>query len=493
MGLMGAPGELSLFLHRVRDLARRPPVTCAPDTTVVELARRMLREGVGATLVVGADGASRGIITDRDLRRKVVAEGRDPTTARAAEIMSAPLVTVGIDAFAFEALLEMTRREIHHLVVVDGGRSVGVVSSHDFLLLQATHPVLLAREITRAVSMEALITHARQVTGLVRRLVGEGASAHDVGQIVAELNDRIVVRVLALAAGALEEAGEDAPPGAYCWLAFGSEARREQTLRTDQDNGLVYADPPPHLATRASEYYARLAGAVIEGLVTVGFPRCEGNFMASNPRWCQPLSAWSARLEHWIANPSPEQILPACIVFDLRPIAGALELGRTLRDLISGWAPGQRAFHALLANDVVARRTPLTLFGHVAVVRRGPHRGRVDVKGAGGMQLAGAARLHALELGLAETNTIERFRVAGERSLYLEDQVREITDAYQHLMRLRLVHQLDQLARGEPPDNYIDPYRLSHADHLLLRDALKTVRRIQADLRDRFVTDRFGS
>jgi CBS domain-containing protein len=468
-------------------------VTCAPDTTVVQLARQMLREGVGSILVVGADGAPLGIITDRDLRSKVVAEGRDPTAARAGEIMSAPLVTIAPDAFAFEALLAMTRREIHHLVVVDGGRPVGVVSSRDFLLLQATHPVLLAREITRAVSMDALITRARQVTGLVRRLVGEGASAYDVGQIVAELNDRIVVRVLALAAGALEEAGEDAPPGAYCWMAFGSEARREQTLRTDQDNGLVYADPPPYLATRAAAYYARLADAAIEGLVSVGFPRCEGDFMASNPRWCQPLSAWSARLERWIANPSPEQILPASLVLDLRPVAGAHELTATLRGLIGDLAPGQRNFHALLANDVVARRVPLTLFGNVAVARRGPHRGRVDVKGAGGMQLAGTARLLALELGLAETNTIERFRVAGERSHYRADEIREITDAYQHLMRLRLVHQLDQLARGEPLDNYVDPYRLSHADHLLFRDALKTVRRVQAGLRDRFVTDRFAS
>jgi CBS domain-containing protein len=453
----------------------------------------MLREGAGSILVVGADGAPLGIITDRDLRSKVVAEGRDPTAARAGEIMSAPLITIVPDAFAFEALLEMTRREIHHLVVVQEGRPIGIVSSQDFLLLQATHPVLLAREIARASSMDALIAHARQMTGLVRRLVGEGASAHDVGQIVAELNDRIVLRVLALSAGALEEAGEDAPPGVYCWLAFGSEARREQTLRTDQDNGLVYADPPPHLAVRAAAYYARLAGDVIQGLVSVGFPRCEGDFMASNPRWCQPLSVWSARLEHWIANPAAEQILPASLVFDLRPVAGAFELAETLSGLIGTLAPRQRVFQALMASDVVARRVPLTLFGNVAVARRGPHRGRVDIKGAGGMQLAGAARLHALELGLTETNTIERFRLAGERSLYRQDEVREITDAYQHLMRLRLVHQLDQSARGEPFDNYVDPYRLSHADHLLFRDALKTVRRVQAGLRDRFVTDRLAS
>jgi len=132
-----------------------------------------------------------------------------------------------------------------------------------------------------------------------------------------------VIRVLALTAGELEEAGEETPPGRYCWLAFGSEARREQTLRTDQDNGLVYEDPPAHLAPRAAEYYARFAAAAIRGLVRVGFPACPGNCMASNPIWCQPASVWEGYFRRWMKEAGPEHVLAACIYFDVRPLGGA--------------------------------------------------------------------------------------------------------------------------------------------------------------------------
>lgn len=482
-------GELSLFRLHVRAMIKRPPVTCALDVPAIEVARRLSREGVGSVVVVSEAGGPVGIVTDRDLRRKVLAEGRDPASTPVAAIMSAPIVTLAPSAFAFEAVLEMTRHRIRHLVLVEEGRLVGVVSSHDFLALHTTHPVTLAREITRAVSLDALAELSGRVTTLVRRLADEGGTAYDIGQIVAELNDRIVVRVLALAAGALEESGEEAPPTRFCWLSFGSEARREQTLRTDQDNGLVYDDPPAHLAARAAGYYAKLADVIIQSLVRVGFPRCPGNFMASNPRWCQPASVWRGYFLRWMKEARPEHVLEACIHFDLRPLGGEIEIGTALRAIVRAEAPAQRTFLGYLARDVVSRRLPVTLFGNLSVHRSGPHRGAVDLKGAGGLQLVGAARLYSLALGLAETNTIDRLRGAGSARLFKESEAREVTDAFQHLMRLRLVHQLGQIARAEEPDNYISPSQLSRADALLLRDAMKTVARVQAEVRERFATD----
>jgi CBS domain-containing protein len=483
------PGELSLFLHRVRDLIKRAPVTCEPGASAVDVAQRLSREGVGSVVVVGADGAPVGIVTDRDLRRKVVAEGRDPATTPVSAIMSTPLVTLRPSAFAFEAVLEMTRHRIRHVVLVEEGRPVGVVSSRDFLALQTTHPVMLAREITRAVSLDTLAELAGRVTTLVRRLVDEGGTAYDIGQIVAELNDRIVVRTLGLAAGELEDAGEEAPPIDFCWLSFGSEARREQTLRTDQDNGLVYADPPAHLAARAAAYYARFADAAIRSLVRVGFPRCPGNNMASNPTWCQPVSVWTDYFRRWMREAGPEHVLAACIYFDARPLGGASELGAALTTIIRTEPPEHRAFLGYLARDVVARRLPVTIFGNLAVPRSGPHRGAVDIKGAGGLQLVGTGRVYNLALSLGETNTIDRIRAAAGRGIFTDAEAREITDAYQHLMRLRLVHQLEQIAGGEEPDNYITPSRLSRAEAVLMRDAMQTVARVQTGVRERFATD----
>jgi CBS domain-containing protein len=459
-------------------------VTCRATTSAVEIARLLTREHVGSVIVVDDAGAPLGIVTDRDLRAKVVGQARELTTPASA-IMSAPLVTTRPAAFVFDALLEMTRRDIRHLAVLEDGRLAGVLSTRDVLDEAAAHPVLLSRDIGRAASLDVLAGLADQVTALVRRLVADGGSANDIGQLVAELNDRMVVRVLGLTAAALGTGGAG-PPVPFCWLTFGSEARREQTLRTDQDNGLVYADPPPELAAATADYYARFAEAAIRGLVAIGFPLCPGDVMASNPRWCQPMSVWTGYFRRCMDEPLPERVLGAAIHFDVRPLTGALELGVGLGELVRREAPTHRLFLALLARDVVDRRVPLTMLGRLSVARRGPQAGTIDVKGGATMQLVGAGRVLALELALAESNTIERVRAAGARGVWSERETREIVDACQVLMRVRLVHQLEQLARGQAPDNRVVPARLSRADALLLRDALRTVSLVQRTVRGRY-------
>jgi CBS domain-containing protein len=465
----------------------RRAATFAPTTPVSEVAAAM-GKGAGAAFVVDDDGAPSGIVTDRDLRMKVVAARRASTSTAAADVMSAPVVVIRSDAFAFEALVEMTRREIHHLGVVEGGRLVGLVTSEDLMALSTAHPVVLAREIAGAESSAALAALAARMTPLVGRLVRDGGRASDIGGIVAELNDRIVARALVLAEGALAER-EGPPPAPYCWMVFGSEGRREQTLRTDQDNGLVYADPPEAAAPATAAYFGALAAAAIEGLLAAGFPACPGGVMASNPKWCQPLAVWRGYFEDWMLRPGPEHLLAAAIYFDLRPVHGALDLGESLAALIACVAPGQRAFLGALAREVVGRRLPTTLFGRIAVERRGPRRGAVDLKTGGTMQIVGAGRVHALELGVRQTSTAERLAAAGAAGLYSAAETTEIVDAFEHLLRLRLVHQIACIEAGEPPDNHVAPDRLSHRDGVLLRDAFKTVARLQAGLRDRFGSD----
>ena len=478
--------EIALFAHRLRDLVKRPPVVASPDLSVVEIARLLSREAVGSVVITTGGGAV-GIVTDHDLRYKVLAEARDATTTPVSAVMSSPVVTLPPDALAFDALLEMTRRHVRHVVVVDDGRVAGVVSSRD-LLPSTMHPVAVARDITSAPSIDALAALAPRVTDVIRSLLAEDGHVHDIARLVAELNDRIVVRVLDLVSVELRAAAL-APPVPYAWLAFGSEGRREQTLWTDQDNGLVYSDPPPDVSDAAAGFFATFAERTIAALVKIGFPPCSGGAMASNEPWRQPVSVWEGYVDRWISSPSPQHILAAAMYFDLRLVAGDAGLAARISARIHDRAPRAQRFLALMARDVVDRRVPLTLFGGVGVQRSGPHRGTVDLKGAGCLQLVGAARVHALELGLGETNTRDRFLAAGEQGLYTKDDVIEISDAYEHLLRLRLTHQLERLAAGEPPDNHVDPERLSHRDGLLLRDALKTVGRVQQRLRERYATD----
>lgn len=482
---MRAPDDVSALIRRVGSLVRRAAVTCGPATTAAQIAQLMSREGVGSVVVV-SDGFPAGIVTDRDLRRTIVGEGRDSRTTPASALMSSPVISLSPDAFVLDALVMMTRRGIHHLVVAAEGRLVGVVSSSDVLRLELPHPVAVSREIAAASSLDALKRLGSDVVQITRRLVSAGASAVEVGALVAELNDQLVQRVLELTGEQLAGAGSRAPVP-YCWLAFGSEARREQTLRTDQDNGLVYADPPLEEAAAAASYYARFTETAVRGLVIIGFPACPGNVMASNPALCRPLSGWLENFARWMDHPSPSEVLAASIHFDLRSVAGASGLASELSALIERDAPKRRVFLGMLARDVVSRPPPLTLFGRVAT--RG---GRVDVKSGAAMPLVGAARVHALELALREVNTVERFRAAGARALYTPEETTEITEAYQHVLRLRLVHQLAQLDEGLAPGNLIAPRRLSRGDGLLLRDAFRTVTRVQAGLRERFRTDLLG-
>jgi CBS domain-containing protein len=479
------PEESSLFATRVRDLIRRAPVTCVGQLSAIQVARLLTREGVGSAVVCDPQGAPLGIVTDRDLRRKVVAEGRDPSLVLAREMMSSPLITMPPTAFAFEAVLEMTRRGIHHLVVVEDLRLVGVISAYDLLRLHAAHPVTLVREIGRATTLDALTEIAGRITPLVRHLLDAGGTASDIGQMVAELNDRLVARVLGLTAETMAGTGER-PPAPYCWLVLGSEARREQTLRTDQDNGLVYGDPPLELADQATAYFKRFAEAAVEGLVTVGFPRCTADLMASNEQWCQPLSVWTRYFRRWIAADWPAQVDAAVILFDLRPVAGDPRLAEALLAIIRTEAPANRTFLRLLAREAISWEESITFWGRLAVERTGPHRGAIDVKRFGIQQLVGAGQVHALELGLSELHTLDRIRAAGARGIYTDGEVREIVEAYQFLTRLRLAHQLALVEQAVPADNWIDPLALSRSEGALLRESLKTVERVKAQVSKRY-------
>jgi CBS domain-containing protein len=478
-------GELALFVRRLRDLLRGPAVTCRRDATVGDAARLMSERGVGSVVVVDGDAAAVGIVTDRDLRTRVLARGLPPTTP-VSMVMSSPLIAIGPERLAFDALLEMTRRNVHHLGVVAEGRLLGVVSSHDFMLLQGAHPVALVRQIEAQASVDGLAGVAPQVPVVVRRLAHEGVGAFDLGRLVAEFNDRLVRRTVELVEAALERDGHGRPPLAYSWLALGSQGRREQTFKTDQDHGLVYEDPADEVRALAVSYFNGLGQAVSAALTRLGFPPCPGGYMASNPRWCQPGSVWREHFGAWMVNPHPERLLDAAIFFDLRPVGGQAAPGESLWAWVCDEAPSQALFLRYMAWDAVHWVPPLGFFGRFSVERSGPYRGRLDLKGRGVFPMTQAMRVYALGLGLRQTNTVDRLLAIGERGVLSASQVAELRDAYEVVFRLRLLHQVARLEAGLPPDNFVDPYAFGKMDRLLLREAFRTLAWLQRLLADRF-------
>ena len=443
----------------------------------------MAAKGVGSILVLGSAGELDGIVTDRDLRNRVLAEGRsadEPVTA----IMTTPVITVSPEAFVFEALLEMTRRDIHHLPVVEGGRVIGMLSSHDLLLVQAATPLELGRVIQSRQTLEELEAIMPELTRASHGLFEQGLTGYEMGRIVSELNDLVIRRVLVFA-----EAEIGAPPGAYCWLVLGSEGRREQTLRTDQDNALVYADPTPLLQDQTQSYFTTFAERVIAGLIRLGYPPCPAGSMASNPQWCQPLAVWRAYFDAWVRDPDPQHLLYSSIYFDFRPIAGAGELAETLRNEIRHQIRAWRSFPRHLGKIAVSHAPPLGLFRRFVLERTAEGRG-IDVKLGGMLLLVNALRAYAVELGLDETNTIERLHAAARvAGCFTDGETEDVRQAYETLFHFRLRHQLACIARGKKPDNFLDPYALSSGEQRRLREAFRTIRRLQGKVESRYFTE----
>lgn len=467
-----AAADPALFQTRLRDLARRPVVALAPDATVAEAARRMRDEHVSSLLVdlppYGILDGGTGIVTDRDLRNRVLAAGLPDSTPISA-VMSAPAFTLPADSLAFEALLVMLERGVHHLPITEGGRVTGLITNTDILRRQSHSPLLLTRQLERARGLDELRHYSDQVTATVGTLLDAGARVGDIGRVVAIAYDALHRRLLREA-----ETELGPPPAPYAWLLVGSAGRLEQTLRTDQDHALAYADGAP---PAAGPYFARLAALMVERLEACGFPRCPGQIMASNERWRQPLAAWQRTFADWIDTPDEEALLRSAIFFDYRQVHGELDAAAALRPVVAR-ARGNTIFLARLSRAAVRTPAPLTFFRTVAL-ERGE---QLDLKQRGTALVVDLARLFALEAGRDETSTVERLRAAWPEAGIGAAEAEALAAAFELISQLRLRHQQRQIAGGEPPTNLVHFPHLSPLEQRELKESLQAIARVQRGL-----------
>ncbi len=474
-------GSLYLFTAQVGDAIRRRPETVAGDRSIQEAARLMSERRVGCLLVTDRTGKIRGIVTDRDLRTKVVAQGLD-NQAPVMNIMTSPVISVPSHTGCFDAMLEMMKRRVHHLTVERSGEIMGVFAAHDLMVIQGTSPLYLVREIVSQNKIDNLYELSLKSPRVVKSLIYEGAKPNFITRMITLINDYILERVLTLL---IEEMGP--PPAPFCWILMGSEGRKEQTFRTDQDNGLIYADPAdPEQAKASQEYFARLANQTIEHLVRCGFPRCKGEIMASNPRWCQPFTSWARIFDKWIMTPDVSEVLHATIFFDFRPGFGDLGMGQRLREHLMRSLSGQEVFFRQLAKDTLTTPPALSFLRNFITEKQEPHAGKFDLKTKGLTPFVDFARLMSLRAGIRETNTMERFQLLGEgghisRQLYLR-----ASQAYDLQMHLRLVHQQSMHEQGLEPNNFIDLGTLSDLEKRTLKEALAVVGDIKSYLKEAF-------
>jgi CBS domain-containing protein len=452
-------------------LVRRPPVTCDPGITVEEAARLMTEERVSSLLVRRPDGGF-GIITDRDLRTKVVA-GHRPLHTPVAEAMTPLVETVTEDTLAGEVLLRMLAGGFHHFPVTGADGSIlGVVTDTDLMGVGRHTPFALKRAIERAGDRDGIALAGREIPEVVAALMDTSADPVDVGRVVALIIDSMTRRLLEL--GVADLGG---PPAAWTWLALGSAARHEQALRTDQDHALAYEGTPE----ACDPYFERLATFVTDGLEAAGIPRCRADAMASNRALRQPVEIWTGRFRDWMQDLGPVGSEQLSIVFDFRRVAGPLDAEATL-DAEIRTAPSYPNFIRQLARRALDLRPPTGFLRDLVLEARGEHAGTLDVKHGGITIVSNIARAHAIGAGLTEKRTIARL-LAAEREGVIDQETRVgLSESFRFLWHIRLQHHVVQHRAGLEPDDHLDPRVLGPLARQGMKEAFRTIARAQREL-----------
>jgi CBS domain-containing protein len=481
VNLMGSAEQL-LYSLAVGDVARHGAVVCGESTTICDAAKVVSTGKSGALFVVDAEGRAIGAVTDRDFAKKVVAGGV-ATDLPVTTIMTTPAIAVESSARIFEALLIMLGRNIHHILVTEEGKPKSVLTSHDLMLLQGKSPLSLARHLEQQQTLDDLAVAQKRIGDLLPLLMREGARASHITRVVAELNDRLMAKIMELAEVKLGH-----PPVPYCWVVMGSEGRREQTFKTDQDNALIYADPLEEDRAHAGEYFEKLAGFAQQALERCGYPACPGGWMASNPRWRLPVSAWQELFSRWIDDAEYHSVEDALILLDMRPVAGDFSLYEQLATRNTEHVRTAGFFKSILALISIGRKPPLGFFRTFVVERSGEHKEELDIKEYGTGPIVEAARVFAVDAGVSQTNTVDRLS-ALQAAGYIDAKVlTELQEAFEFLTLLRLENQLQQARAGQPLSNYVSPRKLTALQKSLLREAFHVVARVQSIIDDRFRT-----
>lgn len=476
-----AQNSLYLFNTQANELIKGPAEIVPATMTVQMAAARMTALKIGSLLVQDDSGSIAGIVTDKDLRRKVVAQGLSYKSAVSA-VMVSPVQTVPAAALCFDVMLQIIQQQVGHLVVQESEQILGVITSHDIMVYQGASPLYLFREIAAQRKAEDLYSLSQRIPLLVRTMIEEGARAADITRVITLLNGSILERLLSLLSKELGPA-----PVPFCWLMLGSDGRKEQIFRTDQDNALVYGDPVNgHKRQEAKDYFHVFAEKAISHLTGCGYPPCKSDFMASNPRWCQPYTVWDSYFADWIASPDPKEVSQTAIFFDFRAGHGDAILADSLRELVIEQGQRQQAFQFHLASECLASLPPLSFFRDALVEHDGRHTYRLDLKSRGLSPIVNFSRLMAVRHGIPATNTGERLDLLAQEGCIPADLYGDARAAYEFQIQLSLVHQLRLLEAGQVPDNFLNPGELSELERKTLKDAFAVINRLRAHVKKEF-------
>ncbi len=473
------PEENTFFLP-VKDYCLRNLITCHIEDTILAAAVVMHEKSISSIIACDDKGEPVGIMTDRDLRSKVVAAQVDPSKSVVREVMTAPVISVHEEDTLFEVLYQMSRHRIHRVGVVDKqNRLVGIINESDIIRLQNRSPQKLLRSIDEAKNIHDLKTIHDHMEELIVFLRGNGVRTQDLVKLISLLNDQITLRLIE---NLQRDSFPDLPKGCS-YLVLGSEGRREQTLKTDQDNAIIFAD------TLTEEEISRLADfsqALIDALIEIGVPECPGGIMAKNEFWRRNISDWKDAIDSWIAAPSGENILNFSMFSDMRTLWGDPALELELRAHVVQRARENGIFLAHMAANVCRFPPPLGFFGRIKTIKQGEHVGQLDLKKGGIFAITEGVKTLALEIGILEGSTHDKLQILQQRDVLDKKQVSDLEAAFNLLTFFRLRGQIASSVAGHDPDNYIAPSSLDRVERGRLKISLEVVGSFQDTLTSHF-------
>ena len=466
-----------LMTSKVSTLLSREPVTLPHTANAREAAITMQQAGVSSLLVLGESGVA-GILTDRDLRNRLLAEGL-PYQTPVQDIMTTELVSISHQRFVFEAMLLMLRHNVHHLPVLKDGEPLGVIAISDIIRYESKNSLFVVSSIFRQQSVAELATLVPDVRACFVRMVNEDANSQMIGSAMAVIGRSFKQRLLELA-----EAELGPPPVPYCFLALGSMARDEQLIVTDQDNALILHNDFD--VAKHDGYFRQLADFVCQGLAACGYPLCSGDIMATTPKWRQPLKVWQQYFADWIKAPSAERLLHSSIFFDLAGVWGKIEWAEQLQRQIRQLAAKQPLFLASMARNALQRTPPLGFFKDFVMENDGRHNNSLNIKRRGTAPMADLIRVHALAIGNSDNNSFDRLKAIMQAGLLPRGRGEDLRDALEVIAMTRVRHQARALEAGEEPDNQVAPEQLSDFERRHLKEAFQVLSNAQKFLKFRY-------
>ncbi len=451
-------GERVLFTTPVKDIVRRQPVTAVESMTIKDAASRMAQEGISSLVVMNDSGIPAGIVTDRDLREKVVARGRD-LNEPVRLIMSSPLIRVDADEFCFEALLRMIRYNIHHLLVVEGGSLIGVVTNHDFMVLQGSSPTVFVKEIEDAQSIEELSVAKPKLVKVVSELLREGARASNVTGLITEITEKFILRVVDIVERKL-----GASPIPYSLFFYCDGGRREFTLNLHIKLGIVYDETQnPGVVSRAENYFDEFARVLRETMSACGFPCADecitrGSIMS--------MGQWKRAFKMWASGPFVYEMDEG--LFDMHPIRGDESLVNLLKEFLWNLASESEDLMDYLATRTVQNRPPLGFFKRFVVEKSGEHINELNLYEKGIKPLVDAVRLFSIEKKIKEPSTLKRVNILRDR--YNFQHAGDIEQALEYIFALLIHDQIGHAENGTSLDSFLNPEMLSNLEKKTLKE-----------------------